>query len=104
MRLNRLKLIIFKKLNKIDNAGVWSSNHRWKKSRLNGKSKQKLLLKLLKSKSDSNIFKKDYFKKVSIHQLRLIMELLLLIYNPIFHSTKIKNDIFNLFNKNYLIF
>ena len=98
MRLNRLNLINFKKLNKIDNVEVWNSNNRWKKNKLNGKNKQKLLLKLLKNKSDNNTFRKDYSKKALILQLRLTMEQLLLIYNLIFHSTKIKNDILNLFN------
>jgi hypothetical protein len=59
MRQNRLNLKNFKKLNKTGNEEVWSLNSRWKKNKLNGKSRLKLSLKLLKSKLDSNIFKRD---------------------------------------------
>ena len=59
MRQNKLNLKNFKKLNKIDKEEVWNSNNRWKRNKLNGKNKLKLLQKRLKNKSDSNIFKKD---------------------------------------------
>ena len=59
MRQNKLNLKNFKKLNKIDKEEVWNSNNRWKRNKLNGKKKLKLLQKQLKNKSDSNIFKKD---------------------------------------------
>ena len=92
-RRNKLKLRNYRKPRKTDKGEVWSLSSRWRKNRLNGKNKQKLLPKRLKSKSDSNISKKDCSKKVSIHRLRQTMGQLLQINNQISHYIKNKVDI-----------